>query len=71
MAYLYIDENNPESSEYSSNYLYFNEKEPGMLGRMMRKCIELQRSKSSKSKSYKILNDDSYPFSFHYQKMVG
>jgi len=43
MAYIYFDENSPESSEYISNYEYFDEKEPGAIARMMRRCLKVEQ----------------------------
>jgi len=34
MAYLFIDDGCPESTEYDNNYIYFNENESGILQRI-------------------------------------
>ena len=57
MAFMFIDENSPEEREYCSNYIYFNEKEPGALKKMMRKCLKLSEKNQ---RSYEILKDDSH-----------
>jgi hypothetical protein len=57
MAYMFIDENSPEEREYCSNYIYFNEKEPGALKMMMKKCLQLSEKNQ---RPYKISSDDSY-----------
>ncbi|RPH91896.1 MAG: hypothetical protein EHM72_18295 [Calditrichaeota bacterium] len=34
MAYFYLDDGNPESEDYESNYLYFNADDPGCIQKM-------------------------------------
>lgn len=58
MAYLYIDENSPEEQEYSTNYLYFNEKEPGVLQKMMKKYRQYAGKARCRGKGYELLDDD-------------
>lgn len=54
MAYLFLDENSPEDREYCSNYIYFDEKEPGALKKMMQKL-----KSGKKDKGYEFLCDGS------------
>ncbi|MBN1893743.1 hypothetical protein JW906_04585 [bacterium] len=35
MAYLYIDDGHFESEDYENNYVYFNDREPGSIEKMM------------------------------------
>ena len=39
MAYLIIDDENPESDDYENNYIYFDENDPDSLS----KALELLR----------------------------
>ena len=57
MAFMYIDENSPVDQEYMSNYIYFDEKEPGVLKRMMHKCVAYIEN-SRTVKEYELLNDN-------------
>ena len=56
MATIFFDENSPESTEYSSNYEYFDEKKPGAVARMMRRWLEVERKKYARRKQYEIVN---------------
>lgn len=50
MAYIYFDENSPESAEYNSNYEYFDETKPGAVARMMRRLLEHEHYKKVQTK---------------------
>ncbi len=58
MAYLFMDENHPESMEYHSNYIYFNADEPGVFGRMMSKCNELKQNGLRTENKYSIIEEE-------------
>ena len=54
MAYIIIDDRSPESDEYSNNYIYFDEKKPGTLQKMMQLY---RRKEKAKQPAYEILCD--------------
>ena len=58
MAYLFIDDNFPEEEEYTTNYIYFNENEPGMLKKMMRKCIRASKCTQRNRQPYQFPSDE-------------
>lgn len=54
MAYIIIDDRSPESDEYSNNYIYFDEKKPGALQKVMQ--LYNRKDKAEKP-AYEILCD--------------
>lgn len=54
MAFLRVNEQDPESSEYVSNYIYFDENEPGALKKMIKTYISDPKKK--KSKGYQLID---------------
>jgi len=59
LAYIYINENSPEESEYISNYIFFDEKEPGVLKKMMQKCLNSLEASPRDKKGYELLDDEA------------
>jgi hypothetical protein len=55
MAYILLDDMAPESSEYSTNYIYFDEKKTGMMKKMMKLCRQKGAKKASKKPAYELV----------------
>jgi hypothetical protein len=57
MAYILLDDMAPESNEYSSNYIYFDEKKTGIMKKMVKLCRQKRAIKIHKSPAYELVID--------------
>jgi hypothetical protein len=55
MAYILLDDMAPESSEYCTNYIYFDEKKTGMMKKMAQLCRQKDAKKTSQKPSYELV----------------
>lgn len=55
MAYIFIDDMSPEGDEYTTNYIYFDDKKAGMMKQMTQLCRQKGAKKVSNKPDYELV----------------